>query len=399
MIEVQGKYCTAKVYTDNIEEAAYRQVLNLMNQPFAAGSNCAIMPDVHAGVGCVIGLTAKITDKVVPNLVGVDIGCGMLVVMVDSSHKFDLHKVDEIVHEGIPAGMKVRDTRHKFAMHARLDELIAPCNKERLERSIGTLGGGNHFIEIDVDDAGNHYFVIHSGSRHLGIEVCKHYQNMAIQDCRGNLQDAEVIRQLKTEGKESEIEETLRKSRQARTKIPDELAYLQGQHMEDYLHDMGIAQEYAALNREAMMDVILHGLGLTERDLVERFCTVHNYIDLKHRVMRKGAISLQHGELAIIPMNMRDGSLVVRGKGNPEWNCSGPHGAGRLMSRSKAKETLSLQEFKDSMGGIFSTTVGMSTIDESPMAYKPMSEIMENIGPTAEVVQRIVPIYNFKASE
>lgn len=400
MIEINGKYNTARVYTDNIEDAAYKQILNLMNQKFAEGSTFAIMPDCHAGAGCVIGLTMKIIDKVVPNLVGVDIGCGMLVVKVDRSFSFDLQKVDWIWHRDIPSGMNHRTTRHRFADNAKIEDIIAPVNVDKLKLSIGTLGGGNHFGEINVDDDGYHYIVIHSGSRHLGIEVCKHYQDLAIKYHKGKKKsDLSVIERLKREGRQSEIEAVLKASKESLPSIPDELAYLEGQQLEDYLHDMKIAQEYAIWNREAMMDVLLQGLGIGKDDILEKFCTVHNYIDLKHRVLRKGAISLQHGELAIIPMNMRDGSLVVRGKGNPEWNCSGPHGAGRLMSRSKAKETLSLQEFKDSMGGIFSTTVGMSTIDESPMAYKPMSEIMENIGPTAEVVQTIVPIYNFKAAE
>ena len=383
MIEIPGKYCTAKVYTDNVEEAALKQIMNLMNQPFAAGSNCAIMPDCHAGVGCVIGLTARITDKVVPNLVGVDIGCGMLVLKVDNSFAFDL-----------------KQSKHKYADKADLENMIAPVNVDKLKLSIGTLGGGNHFGEINVDDAGNHYIVIHSGSRHLGIEVCRYYQDLAIKyhrNDRAAMQDA--IKQLKKAGREREIEETLQKMNADRPAIPNELAYLEGALMEDYLHDMKIAQEFAIWNREAMMDVLVDGLGIKGKQVLDKFCTVHNYIDLDFRVLRKGSISLQKDEQAIIPMNMRDGSLIVRGKGNADWNCSGPHGAGRLMSRSKAKETLRMEDFKASMEGIYTTCVSTGTIDESPMAYKPFDEIMRNIEPTADIVERIRPIYNFKASE
>ena len=400
MIEIVGKYNVAKVYTDNIEQAAYAQVLNLMNQKFAEGSLFAIMPDCHAGAGCVIGLTMKIVDKVVPNLVGVDIGCGMLVFKIDKSFKFDLRKVDRIWHEDIPSGMNHRTTKHKFADLAKIEDIIAPVNVDKLKFSIGTLGGGNHFGEIDVDNDGNYYIVIHSGSRHLGIEVCKHYQRLAIEYHKDKKKsDLAVIEQLKKEGRQSEIEAVLKASKQSQPSIPDELAYLEGQHLEDYLHDMKIAQEYAIWNREAMMEVLLGELGIGNDKILEKFCTIHNYIDVENRILRKGSISLQLGEVAIIPMNMRDGSLIVRGKGNPEWNFSGPHGAGRLMSRSKAKESLSIDEFKQSMDGIYTTCVDKATIDESPMAYKPIDEIVQNIDETAEIIKTIKPIYNFKASE
>ena len=400
MIEIVGKYNLAKVYTDNIEQAAYAQVLNLMNQKFAEGSLFAIMPDCHAGAGCVIGLTMKIVDKVIPNLVGVDIGCGMLVVKIDKSFKFDLPKVDRIWHEDIPSGMNHRSTKHRFADRAKIEDIIAPVNVDKLKLSIGTLGGGNHFGEIDVDDEGDHYIVIHSGSRHLGIEVCKHYQRIAIKYHKDKKKsDLAVIEQLKKEGRKSEIEAVLKASKQSQPSIPDELAYLEGQHLEDYLHDMKIAQEYAIWNREAMMEVLLGELGIGKDKILEKFCTIHNYIDVENRILRKGSISLQKDETAIIPMNMRDGSIIVRGKGNPEWNFSGPHGAGRLMSRSKAKESLSLDDFKKSMAEIYTTCVSTGTIDESPMAYKPFDEIMRNIEPTADIIERIRPIYNFKASE
>ena len=400
MIEIKGKYNTARVYTDNIEDAAYKQILNLMNQKFAEGSTFAIMPDCHAGAGCVIGLTMKVVDKVVPNLVGVDIGCGMLVVKVDRSFSFDLQKVDGIWHRDIPSGMNHRTTRHRFADNAKIEDIIAPVNVDKLKLSIGTLGGGNHFGEINVDDDGYHYIVIHSGSRHLGIEVCRHYQDLAIKYHKGKKKsDLSVIERLKKEGRQSEIEAVLKASKESLPSIPDELAYLERQQLEDYLHDMKIAQEYAIWNREAMMDVLLQGLGIGKDDILEKFCTIHNYIDIENRILRKGSISLQKDETAIIPMNMRDGSLIVRGKGNSAWNFSGPHGAGRLMSRSQAKETLSMEDFKSTMSGIYTTCISTRTLDESPMAYKPMAEIIRNIHDTAEIVKIIKPIYNFKAAE
>jgi len=400
MIKITGKYNSASVYTDNIEDAAYKQILNLMNQKFAEGSKFAIMPDCHAGAGCVIGLTMQIVDKVVPNLVGVDLGCGMLVLKVDKSFKFDLDKVDRIWHEDIPSGMNHRSTKHKFADKANIEGILAPIYIEKTKFSIGTLGGGNHFGEINVDDEGNHYIVIHSGSRHLGIEVCKYHQSIAINYHKDKKKsDRSIIEQLKKEGRQSEIEAVLKASKESMPSIPDELAYLEGQDLEDYLHDMKIAQEYAVWNREAMLEVLVEGLGIRKSDMLDKFCTIHNYIDIDNRILRKGSISLQKDEKAIIPMNMRDGSLIVRGKGNPEWNFSGPHGAGRLMSRSKAKESLSLDDFKQSMEGIYTTCVEKNTIDESPMAYKPMEEIVENIKDTAEIVKIIKPIYNFKAGE
>ena len=334
------------------------------------------------------------------NKISVTGNCGMLVLKIDKSFKFDLQKVDRIWHEDIPSGMNHRSTKHRFADRAKIEDIIAPVNVDKLKFSIGTLGGGNHFGEIDVDNDGNYYIVIHSGSRHLGIEVCKHYQRMAIEYHNDkNKSDLAVIEQLKKEGRQSEIEAVLKASKQSQPSIPDDLAYLEGQHLEDYLHDMKIAQEYAIWNREAMMEVLLGELGIGKDKILEKFCTIHNYIDVENRILRKGSISLQKDEKAIIPMNMRDGSLIVRGKGNPEWNFSGPHGAGRLMSRSKAKESLSLDDFKKSMAEIYTTCVSTGTIDESPMAYKPFDEIVRNIEPTADIVDRIRPIYNFKASE
>ena len=397
---IPGKYGSASIFTDSVEPAAYSQILNLMNQPFASGTRFAIMPDVHAGIGCVIGLTMKITDKVVPNLVGVDIGCAMLVLKVDKSFKMDLPKMDKIMHQEIPSGMKHRIKKHRFADRIPLEDLITPVNAEKLRLSVGTLGGGNHFVEVDTDDEGNYYIVIHSGSRHLGIEVCKFHQERASKYHRESRNaEKDIISRCKAEGRQQDIEAELQKFNKTRVKVPDELAYLEGPMMQDYLHDMKIAQEYAILNREAMMDTIIESMGIKRRYILDKFCTMHNYIDLENMILRKGSISLQKDEIALIPMNMRDGSLIVKGKGNPEWNFSGPHGAGRLMSRSKAKETLTMADFKSSMDGIYTTCINSGTIDESPMAYKPMEDIVSNIGDTADIVKIIKPIYNFKAGE
>ena len=397
MIEIKGKYNTARIYTDNVEEEAQRQILRLVDQAFSSGSRIAVMPDAHAGAGACIGLTMTIKDSVVPNLTGVDLGCGMLVLKVDKSFPIDLKQMDRIWHNDIPSGMNHRRTPHRFADNVDLENLICPVNADKLKLSISSLGSGNHYGEVDVDDEGNHYIVIHSGSRHLGIEVCRFHQDRAIAYHRnGNPERLATIEQLKSEGKKTEIEEALKNIKPS---IPNELAYLEGSLMQDYLHDMRIAQDFAMWNREAMMDVIIEGLGIKRKHILDKFCTMHNYIDLDNMVLRKGAISLQKDEVAIIPMNMRDGALIVKGKGNPEWNCSGPHGAGRLMSRTKARETLSMKDFKSSMKGIYTTCVSASTIDESPMAYKPMEEIVANIEDTAEVVKVIKPIYNFKAGE
>lgn len=393
MFEMIGKYNKAKVYASTVEQTAYSQIQNLLNQKFSEGSEIAIMPDCHAGAGCVIGFTQTIVDKVVPNLVGVDIGCGMLVCEIDGN--LNLEQLDEVIHNKIPSGMKHRDSKHKFADIPNIQDIVAPVKVDELRLSIGTLGGGNHFIEVDVDDEGKKYIVIHSGSRHLGIEVAKYWQDKAVKYHTNNTDlRNKVIARCKKEGCEKDIQREL--SLIETVHIPSELAYLEGEDMKNYLHDMDIAQRYANVNREAMLDVILSNMDIIP---VAKFSTIHNYIDLRRNILRKGAISLDENELAIIPMNMRDGSLIVKGKGNPEWNFSGPHGAGRLMSRSKAKESISLVEFEDSMKGIFTTCVNTSTIDESPMAYKPMDEIIENIEPAADIINIIKPIYNFKASE
>lgn len=399
-IRIDGKFNSAAVFTDSIEPEAYKQILNLMNQKFAEGSKFAIMPDVHAGAGCVIGLTMRLVDKVVPNLVGVDIGCGMLVLKIDKSFKMDLQKMDRIWHQEIPSGTNHRTKKHRFADSVPLEDLVTPVNAEKLRLSVGTLGGGNHFGEVDVDDEGNYYIVIHSGSRHLGLEVCKFHQDRAVKYHEGSKEIMDdIILRCKAEGRTKDIEKELKQFYRSRVPIPKDLAYLEGSYMKDYLADMRIAQEYAVRNREAMLQTAIDSMCIGQNHILGKLCTIHNYIDLDAMILRKGSISLQKNETAIIPMNMRDGSLIVRGKGNPEWNFSGPHGAGRLMSRSKAKETLKMEDFEKSMSEIYTTCVSSRTIDESPMAYKPMDEIVKNIEETAEVVKVIKPIYNFKAEE
>jgi len=409
MFELQGKYSSAKVFTDNAEPEAVAQILNLLNQEFTRGSQIRIMPDTHAGAGCTIGTTMTIADRVVPNLVGVDIGCGMETVLLKDAH-VELARLDKIIHEHIPSGFSARETPHYYLDEIDLSELrcARQVNLNRAELSLGTLGGGNHFIELDRDDEGQLYLVVHSGSRNLGKQVAEYYQKAAARDLEKKRSDvSQIIAGLKAQGREQDIEAELRKL--SRIKIDRNFAFCEGSLLEDYLHDMAITQRYALLNRRAMVREILKQMKLKAAD---SFTTVHNYIDLDSMpgtpanrkfvgagILRKGAISARAGERVLIPINMRDGSLICTGLGNPDWNESAPHGAGRLMSRSAAKGRVTLTQFKASMEGIYSTTVNRSTIDESPFAYKPMEEILANIGDTAQVERAIKPVYNFKAAE
>lgn len=395
MIELQGKYNRAKVFTDNIESEAISQIIELCNQEFVEGSQIAIMPDVHAGKGCTIGTTMTIKDKVVPNLVGLDIGCGMLCIMIKEKD-IDFKKLDDIIRGYVPNGFNTRKDEHKFISKVRLHDLKCKpyLSLDRAALSLGTLGGGNHFIEMNKDSQGNIYLVIHTGSRYLGKQIAEYYQEVAYNNLV-NMKDlkTEIIKKLKSEGREKEIGLEL-----AKVKIPKinkNLTYLEGADLENYLHDIEIAQEYSTQNRLAIADEIIKNMGFT---VAYQFTTIHNYIDTKNMILRKGAISAQKGEKVIIPINMRDGSIIAIGKGNPDWNFSGPHGAGRLMSRSKSKEKITLEEFKTSMEDIWSSSVCESTIDEAPMAYKPMDEIVENIKGTADIIEVIKPIYNFKAN-
>ncbi len=396
MIEIKGKFNTAKVFTDNIEDKAAEQIMELCNQEFVRDSVIRIMPDTHAGAGCTIGTTMTITDKIVPNLVGVDIGCGMETIKL-KDQSVDLEKLDKVIHEYIPSGFDIRKKPHEYSNELELNDLACKnhvdLNRARL--SIGTLGGGNHFIELNKDKNGDIYLVVHSGSRHLGKQVAQHYQELGYKELvKKSEVISDIVNKLKKDGRQQEIQKEIEKIK--KTYISKHLAYVHGKSYDDYLSDMKIVQRFAVLNRKAIVDEIVKRMGF---QILEQFTTIHNYIDLDNMILRKGAISAQNGEKVLIPINMRDGSLVCIGKGNKDWNYSAPHGAGRLMSRSKAKEVISLEDFQKSMEGIYSTTVNSSTLDECAFAYKPMDEIIENIRDTVDIVDIIKPIYNFKAAE
>jgi len=396
MIELQGKYNTAKVFTDNAESGAIAQIISLLNQGFAAGSKIRIMPDTHAGAGCTIGTTMTVSDKVVPNLVGVDIGCGMETVLLKDTH-VELRRLDKIIHAHIPAGFAIRKKPHPYLDEINIVTLRCAdhVNLGRAELSLGTLGGGNHFIELDRDEEGQLYLVVHSGSRHLGKQVAEYYQNAAVHDLKDKSKEANKrISELKKQGQETKIQTELKKF--DLRKVDKNLAFCEGRLLDDYLHDMAMVQRYAELNRRAIIQEIAKQMSFK---IADSFTTIHNYIDLETMILRKGAISAKMGERVLIPLNMRDGSLICIGKGNSDWNFSAPHGAGRLMSRSAAKSSITLAQFEKSMEGIYSTTVAKSTLDESPFAYKPMEEIIANIGDTVDVVKIIKPLYNFKAAE
>lgn len=413
-----------KIFTNNIEQEAVEQINLLLEQEPFKNCKVRIMPDVHAGKGCVIGFTADLGDKVIPNIVGVDIGCGMLCVELGKV-ELDLEKLDKVINENIPAGRNIRE--EKLMDFYKINDLY--CLRElketkKFNRAIGTLGGGNHFIEVDVDEDSNKYLVIHTGSRNLGKQVADYYQNLAIQLCSGKEEmfkrKEEIIKTYKEQGRKSEIQKALKgleaEYKQNKPNLPNELCYLEGKYREMYLHDMKICQSYASLNRRHIAIQILKKYfdikkdetfrialagEIVTRDLkqweFEGFETIHNYISFEDNIVRKGAIRAKQGERVIIPINMRDGSIIAVGKGNEDWNNSAPHGAGRLMSRHKAKETFKLEEFKESMKDIYSTSVLEETIDEAPFVYKPIQEIIDNIQDTVEIEKIIKPIYNFKA--
>ena len=413
-----------KIFTDNIEQEAVDQINLLLEQEPFKNCKVRIMPDVHAGKGCVIGFTADLGDKVIPNIVGVDIGCGMLCVELGKID-LDLEKLDRVINDNIPAGRNIRE--HKLIDFTPINDLY--CLRElketkKFNRAIGTLGGGNHFIEVDVDKEDNKYLVIHTGSRNLGKQVADYYQNLAIELCSGKEEmykrKEEIIKTYKEQGRKSEIQKALKELeeeyKQNKLELPNELCYLTGKYREMYLHDMKICQKYASLNRRHIAIQILKNYFNIKKNETLRlalagdvvtcdlkqwefsgFETIHNYISFEDNIVRKGAIRANKGERVIIPINMRDGSIIAVGKGNDDWNNSAPHGAGRLMSRRKAKETFNLEEFKNSMKDIYSTSVLEETIDEAPFAYKPMQEIIDNIQDTVEIEKIIKPIYNFKA--
>ncbi len=400
MIEIRGKWNNAVCYCEELEESARQQIQDMCDQRVFAGSKIRIMPDVHAGTGCTIGTTMTIADRAAPSLVGVDIGCGMETVKLREK-QIDVDGLDRLIRTRIPSGQSVREEVHALTGQIDLHTLhCAPAvNLERALLSLGTLGGGNHFIEIDQDEEGFLYLIIHSGSRNLGYQTALHYQKLGRKRMFRVSDDAryELIRRYKEEGREDEIEQGLQELNEtfaAPRDIPEHFACLEGRDLEDYLQDMKLIQEFACLGRQAMTQTILEGMGWTEED---RFTTIHNYIDTGHRILRKGSVSAQKGERLLIPINMRDGALICVGKGNPEWNYSAPHGAGRVLSRKAAHENLSMEQFKREMQGIYTTCVAESTLDESPMAYKGLDAIISQIEPTAEIVKRIKPVYNYKA--
>lgn len=400
MIELKGKHNTAKVYTDVVDQPAISQVIELLNQEFAAGSRIRMMPDIHAGAGCTIGTTMTITDKIVPNLVGVDIGCGMETTILKEDH-LDLEKLDVVIRERVPSGFEIRAEAHRYADAVDLRRLCCAKHVDllRAEKSVGTLGGGNHFIEADRDDTGRLYIVVHSGSRHLGLEVANYYQEAGWKalDHKDDASAERLIAELKAAGRQKEIQKELELMKKTMyATVPKTLAYVEGVLFDDYIHDMKIVQRFAELNRQTIMDEIVRGMGLHVED---SFTTIHNYIDTDAMILRKGAVSAKKGERLLIPINMRDGSLLCIGRGNEDWNYSAPHGAGRLMSRAQAKESFSVERFRQEMEGVYSTSVGRATLDECPMAYKGMEDIVKNIGPTADIESVIKPVYNFKAGE
>ena len=402
MLEIFGAYNTAKCFATTVDDGAYEQIKTVCNTEAFSACKIRIMPDVHAGKGCTIGTTMTVNDKIVPSMVGVDIGCGMYTVYLGNI-EIDFEKLDEVAHY-IPSGMRVWEGRQERFDLSELRCYRSLKDSKRLERSLGTLGGGNHFIEIDVDDAGGKYLVIHSGSRNLGKQVAEHYQQIAMDLNVGKeeyfKQREEIIRTYKEQGRRAEIQAKLKElEKEFHAKeptLPADLCYLYGSFMQDYLHDVDVCQRFAERNRAKMAEIILEKCAWTA---LETFQTIHNYVDVNEMILRKGAVSAKAGEKLLIPINMRDGSLICIGKGNEDWNCSAPHGAGRLMSRSAAFERLTMAEYESEMAGIYSTCVVPNTLDESPMAYKSMDEIVENIHPTAEIICRIKPIYNFKAAE
>ncbi len=401
MLEIKGKVNTAICYATVIEDEAIDQIQRMCDYEFTAGSKVRIMPDVHAGKGCTIGTTMTVIDKAVPNVVGVDIGCGMYTINLGNI-QIDFEKLDEACHF-VPSGMNVWEGRQE-----RFDLQQLRCYRElkdskRLERSLGTLGGGNHFIEVDKSADGTKYLVIHTGSRNLGKQVAEIYQRLAIDLNRGMedyfRQRDEIIRTYKEQGRRSEIQAALKeiawKKANDPATMPEDLCYLYGKYFEDYLADVEICQQFAKRNRELIAEIILKRCGLTALD---EFHTIHNYIDTEEMILRKGAIAAHKGEKVLIPINMRDGSVLAVGKGNPEWNYSAPHGAGRVMSRANAKAALSMEEYKKEMEGIYTTSVNEDTLDEAPMAYKSLSDIIDVIGEAVDVIEVLKPIYNFKAN-
>lgn len=393
-----------KIFTDNIDEKAIEQIDLLLDQEAFKNSKIRIMPDVHAGKGCVIGFTGDLGEKVIPNIVGVDIGCGMFCANLGKI-EIDYKKLDDFINKNIPSGMNVNDKKIADFDLKQLKCYDKLKNIQWIENSVGSLGGGNHFIEIDESEEKEKYLVIHSGSRNLGVQVADYYQSLADQLCNYDLIEyenkrEEILKTYKQLGKQQEIQEALKNLKKEyeknKAKIPYELAYLENKYRELYLHDMKLCQEFAILNRRTIAKTISDYMGWNIDDYFE---SIHNYISFDDNIVRKGAISAKKGERVIIPINMRDGCIIGMGKGNDDWNNSAPHGAGRVMSRMQAMEKIDLEEYKESMKNIYTTSVNEETKDESPFVYKSIHEILEHVVPTIEVIKIIKPVYNFKASE
>ena len=401
MLEIKGKVNTAISYAKVIEEEAIEQIRRMCDYDLTKGSKVRIMPDVHAGKGCTVGTTMTIVDKACPNIVGVDIGCGMLTTkLMDKT--LDFVKIDEACHF-IPSGLNVWEGRKERFDLTELRCYRSLRDSKRLERSLGTLGGGNHFIEIDRSEDGTFYLVIHSGSRNLGKQVAEIYQQLAVDLHMGKeeyfKERDRLIREYKEAGRRKEIQQALKELKKSfeekQLGVPEDICWLYGSFLEDYLHDVEICQRFARRSRELMAEIILERTGLSKE---ESFHTIHNYIDTSEMILRKGAIAAHKDELVLIPINMRDGAVLAKGKGNPEWNYSAPHGAGRLMSRRKAKETLDMQAYIETMKGIYTTSVNEDTLDEAPMAYKSLEDIIDVIRDSVDIIDIIKPVYNFKAS-
>lgn len=426
MIELRGRCGYAKVFADIVEEEAISQIITLLNQPFTENSKVRIMPDVHAGKGCTIGFTANLGDKIIPNLVGVDIGCGILCVPLGKVD-IDFKKLDKVIRDLIPYGFEINKSIYKSPyikqnlwaelrnMHCYHDVIGSDSRLEKVLTYIPSLGGGNHFIEVDKDDDNNKYLLIHTGSRHLGLDVCKYYQKLAERTYNGPDINS-LIENLRCQGRETEIENAIQEFKKNNPAIPKDLRYLSGRYRDEYIHDMKIVQKFAFYNRYCIAEKIIENLfinckvqmSITGRIKIKLkgkyntdeqwFDTIHNYIG-DDNIIRKGAISARLDEKVCIPINMRDGCIIGYGKGNEDWNNSAPHGAGRIMSRNRAKNEISLSEYAESMDGVYSTCINESTLDESPQAYKSIDSIINQVTSTIDIDKIIKPIYNFKAGD
>lgn len=397
MIDIKGQHTDAIIYTNKPQDAAIAQIEELVNQSFMAGTKVRIMPDYHAGKGCVIGTTIALNGRVVPNLVGVDVGCGVLVAQI-GTEAIDFDALDQTIRRFVPSGNDIHDE----PSNSRMTEQFANdlfhttgLHNDYTNRSLGTLGGGNHFIEVAKDDDGMHYLLIHTGSRYVGAKVANWHQNRAFESLR-RMDLTEKIEALKADGRHQEIQGMITDYKNENPVVPKDLSYLEGDLFDDYIADMKLAQQFAHDNRQTIAQIIAQHM---KWEYGTQFDSVHNYIDVDAMILRKGAVRAAAGEQLVIPMNMRDGSFICIGKGNTDWNESAPHGAGRIFSRSAAMKNLSMDDFKETMSGIWTTSVSQETLDEAPMAYKPMQEIAEQIGETVEIQKRIVPVYNFKASD